>query len=159
MMGILPLEKCVNRGKCSFMTKQRMIGVFAIDEILRYRWTRFVGSRTLCHPVIKTKEYTALCSLYPPFFYYHRFCIFPTRLPAGSFLPVVWLVSRIYKNLDLSVNPNARLADSTKILPRGAYDHISTTKDRYFDVIQMHWEVLIKLAARRSWSHQWRGRS
>ena len=29
-----------------------MFGVFAIDEILRYRWTRFVGSRTLCHPVV-----------------------------------------------------------------------------------------------------------
>ena len=49
-MGILPLKKCVNRDKCSFATKQRMFGVFAIDEILRYRWTPFVGSRTLCHP-------------------------------------------------------------------------------------------------------------
>ena len=49
-MGILPLKKRVNRDKCSFMTKQRMFGVFAIDEILRYRWTRFAGSRTLCHP-------------------------------------------------------------------------------------------------------------
>ena len=29
----------------------RMFGVFAIDEILRYRGTRFPGSRTLCHPV------------------------------------------------------------------------------------------------------------
>ena len=27
----------VNRDKCSFTTKQRMFGVFAIDEILRYR--------------------------------------------------------------------------------------------------------------------------
>ena len=27
-----------------------MFGVFAIDEILRYRGTRFPGSRTLCHP-------------------------------------------------------------------------------------------------------------
>ena len=27
-----------------------MFGVFAIDEILRYRWTQFVSSRTLCHP-------------------------------------------------------------------------------------------------------------
>ena len=50
-MGILPLKKRVNRDKCSFTTKQRMFGVFAIDEILRYQWTRFVGSRTLCHPV------------------------------------------------------------------------------------------------------------
>ena len=88
---------------------------------------------------IKTKEFTALCSLPPsPLFYYHRFCIFPTRLPTGSVQPVVWLVSRIYKNLDPSENPNARLADSTKILPRGAYDQINTTKDRYLDVIQMH---------------------
>ena len=31
-MGILPLKKRVNRGKCSFATKQRMFGVFAIDE-------------------------------------------------------------------------------------------------------------------------------
>ena len=50
-MGILPLKKRVNRDKCSFTTKQLMFGVFAIDEILRYRWTRFVSSRTLCHPV------------------------------------------------------------------------------------------------------------
>ena len=27
-----------------------MFGVFAIDEILRYRGTRFPGSHTLCHP-------------------------------------------------------------------------------------------------------------
>ena len=51
-MGILPLKKRVNRDKCSFATKQRMFGVFAIDEILRYRGTRFPGSRTLCHPVL-----------------------------------------------------------------------------------------------------------
>ena len=51
-MGILPLKKRVNRDKCSFATKQRMFGVFAIDEILRYRRTRFPGSRTLCHPVL-----------------------------------------------------------------------------------------------------------
>ena len=49
-MGILPLKKRVNRDKCSFTTKQCMFGVFAIDEILRYRGTRFPGSRTLCHP-------------------------------------------------------------------------------------------------------------
>ena len=46
-MGI---KKCVNRDKSSFATKQRMFGDFAIDEILRYRWTRFISSRTLCHP-------------------------------------------------------------------------------------------------------------
>ena len=50
-MGILPLKKRVNRDKCSFATKKRMFGVFAIDEILRYRGTWFPGSRTLCHPV------------------------------------------------------------------------------------------------------------
>ena len=50
-MGILPLKKCVNRDKCSFATKQRMFGVFAIDEILRYRGSQIPGSRTLCHPV------------------------------------------------------------------------------------------------------------
>ena len=48
-MGILPLKKRVNRDKCSFATKQRMFGVFAIDEILRYRWAPLFGSRTLCH--------------------------------------------------------------------------------------------------------------
>ena len=36
-MGILPLKKRVNRDKCSFATQQRMLGVFAIDEILHYR--------------------------------------------------------------------------------------------------------------------------
>ena len=51
-MGILPLKKRVNRDKCSFATKQRMFGVFASDEILCYRGTRFPGSRTLCHPVL-----------------------------------------------------------------------------------------------------------
>ena len=59
-MGILPLKKCVNRDKCSFATKQRMFGVFAIDEILRYRWTRFVSSRTLCHPGARLSDYFAL---------------------------------------------------------------------------------------------------
>ena len=34
-------EKRVNRDKCNFATKQRMFGGFAIDEILRYRWTQF----------------------------------------------------------------------------------------------------------------------
>ena len=48
-MGILLLKKRVNCDKCSFATKQRMFGVFAIDEILCYRGTRFPGSRTLCH--------------------------------------------------------------------------------------------------------------
>ena len=33
-----------------FATKQRMFEVFAIDEALRYRGSRFPGSRTLCHP-------------------------------------------------------------------------------------------------------------
>ena len=47
---ILPLKKRVNRDKCSFATKQRMFGVFAMDEILCYRWAPLVGSRTLCHP-------------------------------------------------------------------------------------------------------------
>ena len=42
--------KSVNRDKCSFTTKQRMFGVFAIDEILRYWWALLVSSRTLCHP-------------------------------------------------------------------------------------------------------------
>ena len=51
-MGILPLKKRVNRDKCSFATKQRMFGVFAIDEILRYRGSPFPASRTLCHPVL-----------------------------------------------------------------------------------------------------------
>ena len=50
-MGLLPLKKHVDCDKCSFATKQRMFGVFAIDEILCYQGTRFPGSRTLCHPV------------------------------------------------------------------------------------------------------------
>ena len=36
-MGILPLKRRVNCNKCSFATKQHMFGVFAINEILRYR--------------------------------------------------------------------------------------------------------------------------
>ena len=51
-MGILPLKKRINRDKCSFATKQHMFGVFAIDEILRYRGSPFPASRTLCHPVL-----------------------------------------------------------------------------------------------------------
>ena len=51
-MGMLPLKKRVNRDKCSFATKQRMFGVFAIDEILRYRGSRIPGSPTLCHPAL-----------------------------------------------------------------------------------------------------------
>ena len=35
--GNIPVKKRVNRDKCSFATKQRMFGVFAIDEILCYR--------------------------------------------------------------------------------------------------------------------------
>ena len=31
-LGMLPLKKHLNRDKCSFATKQRMFGVFAIDE-------------------------------------------------------------------------------------------------------------------------------
>ena len=31
-MGILPLKKRVNRNKCSFVTKQLIFRVFAIDE-------------------------------------------------------------------------------------------------------------------------------
>ena len=54
-MGILPLKKRVNRDKCSFATKQRMFGVLAIDQILRYRGTRFPGSRTLCHRGLQQK--------------------------------------------------------------------------------------------------------
>ena len=65
-MGILPLKKRVNRDKCSFATKQRMFGVFAIDEILRYRGTRFPGSRTLCHPDMENSQNadTALLSFF-----------------------------------------------------------------------------------------------
>ena len=33
-----------------------MFGVFAIDEILRYRGTRFPGSRTLCHPALEKDD-------------------------------------------------------------------------------------------------------
>ena len=46
-MGMLPLKKRVNCDKCSFATKQRMFGVFAIDEILRYRWDPSLSMRSL----------------------------------------------------------------------------------------------------------------
>ena len=55
-MGMLPLKKRVNRDKCSFATKQRMFGVFAIDEILRYRGSRIPGSPTLCHPGVDQRN-------------------------------------------------------------------------------------------------------
>ena len=99
--------------------------------------------------------YCLVFSFSPPSFLLSPILHFSHPPTCWQCLPVVWLVSRIYKNLDPSENPNARLADSTKILPRGGYDQISTTKVRYLDVIQMHWGVLIKLA-RRSWSQQWR---
>ena len=35
--GNIRPKKCVNRDKSNFATEQRMFGVFAIDEILRYR--------------------------------------------------------------------------------------------------------------------------
>ena len=59
-MGILPLKKRVNRDKCSFATKQRMFGVFAIDEILRYRGSRIPGSPTLCHPGTRWRFYNRM---------------------------------------------------------------------------------------------------
>ena len=49
-MVILILKKRINCDKCSFATKQHMLGVFAIDEILFYRGSPFPASRTLCHP-------------------------------------------------------------------------------------------------------------
>ena len=55
-IGILPLKKRVNRNKCSFSTKLRMFVVFAIDEILCYRWAPLAGSRTLCHPGHQTYD-------------------------------------------------------------------------------------------------------
>ena len=52
-MGILPLKMRVNRNKCSFTTKLRMFVVFAVNEILCYRWAPLAGSRTLCHSASK----------------------------------------------------------------------------------------------------------
>ena len=43
-------KKRVNRNKCNFATKQRMIGVLAIVEILRYRGFPIPESQTLSHP-------------------------------------------------------------------------------------------------------------
>ena len=60
-MGILPLKKRVNHDKCSFTTKRRMFGVFAIDEILRYQGTRFPSSRTLCHPDHNQEALKLIC--------------------------------------------------------------------------------------------------
>ena len=58
MMWILPLKKRVNPDKCSFATKQCMFGV-AIDVILRYRWALLTGLRTLCHPGVHLRVYSA----------------------------------------------------------------------------------------------------
>ena len=65
-MGILPLKKRVNCDKCSLATKQRMFGVFAIDEILRYRGTQFPGSRTLCHPVARYRTVEPRAAYFSP---------------------------------------------------------------------------------------------
>ena len=51
-MGKLLLKKRITCDKCSFATKQRIFGVFAIDEILCYRGSPFPASPTLCHPVL-----------------------------------------------------------------------------------------------------------
>ena len=64
---MLPLKKRVNRKKCSFTTKQRMFGVFAIDKILRYWWTPFVGLRTLCHPELQSLSFCQLKSMHDIF--------------------------------------------------------------------------------------------
>ena len=99
-MGILPLKKRVKRDKCSFTTKQRMFGVFAIDEILRYRWTPFVGSRTLCRPgvsynfsfnrVLKTSCSPATVSPFsvsaPPLLP----ALWPPPLPPSPFQKTFW---------------------------------------------------------------------
>ena len=86
-MGILPLKKRVNCDQCSFATKQRMFGVFAIDEILRYRGTWFPGSRTLCHPAVHFISRTFLIlvrfqGLFPVVISFHSLCLL--HLPAGT---------------------------------------------------------------------------
>ena len=48
-LGILPLKKRKNCDKCRFATKQRIFGVFTIDEILGHRGSLFPACRTLCH--------------------------------------------------------------------------------------------------------------
>ena len=75
-IGILPLKKHVNCNKCSFTTKQRMFGVFAIDEIFCYRGSPFSVSRNLCHPVTK--------SLSGSIFHVNIF-VFPFFLPVPHF--------------------------------------------------------------------------
>ena len=52
MFGVFAIDekKRLNRDKCSLATKQRMFGVFAIDEILPYGLSPLAGSRTVCHP-------------------------------------------------------------------------------------------------------------
>ena len=83
-MGKLPLKKRVNRDKCSFATKQRMVGVFAIDEILRYRGTRFPGSRTLCHPGVYRCQRTSYSFPFP--------LASPLITPITPSSPQTWLV-------------------------------------------------------------------
>ena len=60
-MGMLLLQKRINRDECSFVTKQHMFGVFTIDEFLRYRGSPFPASRTLCHPVLDQTCQTKPC--------------------------------------------------------------------------------------------------
>ena len=49
--GNITPEKARKSRQMQFHDKTAF-GVFAIDEILRYRGTRFPGSRTLCHPAL-----------------------------------------------------------------------------------------------------------
>ena len=53
--GNITPEKARKSRQMQFHEKQHMFGVFPVDEILRYRWTQFVGSRTLCHPAVATQ--------------------------------------------------------------------------------------------------------
>ena len=104
-MGILPLKKRVNRDKCSFTTKQRMFGVFAIDEILRYRGTRFPGSRTLCHPAVDITTFTLSAALAA----FSHWCLnLGTRFMA-YFAALVKLNLAIFAKLNLSCSWSWRL--------------------------------------------------
>ena len=64
-------NKRVNRDNCSFATKQHMFGIFSIDELLCYRWSRIAGWRTLCHPALYSKK-KHFCCLLPFIDYFLR---------------------------------------------------------------------------------------
>ena len=78
-MGILPHKKSVNRDKCSFTTKQRIFGVFAIDEpgsSVRALYATLVQSKTMLKKILHDLDGNTSMSILGPY----RFACSPSSL-------------------------------------------------------------------------------